>query len=84
MFNSAIHGRNTTHITNFHQSVLNLSLFQKESLNMGIKINNNLPPFMKRTSDNSKEFESFLRNIFYSNPICTSDEYFSHNTNRGD
>jgi hypothetical protein len=80
MFNSEIHGRNTRQITNFYQSVSNLSLFQKGILNMGIKINNNLPSVMKRTSDNSKEFESLLRNVLYSNPVCTLDEYVNHNT----
>ena len=47
---------------------------------MGIKIYNNLPSFIKRTLDNSKEFKSLLRNFFYSNPFFKKDEYFNHNT----
>ena len=49
-------------------------------LNMDIKIYNNLPSFIKRTLDNSKEFKSPLRIFFYSNPFYTMEEYFNHNT----
>jgi len=47
MFNSEIHRRNNRQITNFHQPISNLSLYQKGILNMGIKLNNNLPSFVK-------------------------------------
>ena len=52
MFDSEIHRRNTRHITNFHQPISNLSLYHKGILNMGVKINYNSPPFVKRTLDN--------------------------------
>jgi hypothetical protein len=38
MFYSGIHGRNTRQITNFRQLILNLSLYQKWILNMGMTI----------------------------------------------
>jgi hypothetical protein len=80
VFNSEIHRRNTRQITHFHQPILNLSLYQKGILNMGIQLNNNIPSFVKRTLDNSSEFKSLLRNILYFNSICTLDRYFNHNT----
>jgi hypothetical protein len=75
MFNSEIRGRNTRQIKNFHRPISNVSLYQTGILNSGIKIYNNLPPFLKRTSYNSKEFKSLLRNFLYSNPVHTLDEY---------
>jgi hypothetical protein len=48
-------------------------------LNIGIKIYNNLPSFIKRTWDNSKKFKSLLRNILYYNLFYTLDKYFNHN-----
>jgi hypothetical protein len=78
-FNSEIHGKNTRQIKNFHQLISNLSLYQTGILNRGIKIYNNLPPFLKRTSYNSKEFKSLLRNFLYSNPFYTLDEHVNHN-----
>jgi len=78
MFNSEIHGRNTRQIKNFHQPMSNLSLYQTGILNSGIKIYNNLPPFLKRTSYNSKEFTALLRSVLYSNPVCTLNEYVNH------
>jgi hypothetical protein len=80
MFNSEINGRSTRQITNFHQPISNLSLYKKGILNMGIKSNNNLPCFIKRTLDNNNKFKSLLRNILYFNPFCKLDEYFNHNT----
>jgi len=71
MFDSEICGRNTRQFKNFHQQISNLSLYQTGILNSGIKIYNNLPPFLKRTSYNSKEFKSLARNFLYSNPVHT-------------
>ena len=47
---------------NFHQPISNLSLYQKVIRNVGIKIYNNLPSFIKRTLDNmsSMEFKKLL------------------------
>jgi len=78
MFNSEIHGRNTRQIKNFHQPISNLSLYQTGILNSGIKIYNNLPPFLKRASYNSTEFKLLLRNFLHSNPVYTLDEYVNH------
>jgi hypothetical protein len=80
VLNSEMHRRNTRKITNFHQPIPNLSLYQKGILNMGIKLNNNLPSFVKRTLDNNNEFKSLLRNVLYFSPIYTLDKYFKHNT----
>ena len=67
-------------ITNFHQPISNVSMYQKGILNMAFKTYINLPSFIKRTLDNSYEFISLLRNFFNNNPFYTMDEYFNHNT----
>jgi len=47
---------------------------------MGIKIYINLPSFINRTLDNSKEFILHLRNFFYNNAFYKMDKYLNHNT----
>ena len=81
MFNSEIHRRNTRQITNFLQPKSNLSLYQKGILNMGIKIYNNLPSFIKRILDNSKDFKSFIPvpSIQRTN-ISTTTQHLGHYT----
>jgi len=54
-------------------------LYQTGILNRGIKIYTNLPPFLKRTTYNTKEFKSLLRNFLYSNPFYTMDKNINHN-----
>jgi hypothetical protein len=78
LFNSGIHGRDTRQIKKLYQPISNLFLYQTGILNSGIKIYNNLPPFLKRASYNSKEVKSLLRNFLYSNPVCKLDEYVDH------
>jgi hypothetical protein len=46
---------------------------------MGIKIYINLPPFIRRTLDNIKEFILLPKSFFYNNPFFTMNEYFNHN-----
>ena len=70
VFNSEICSIDNRQITNNHQLIWNLS-YQKWVLSMSIKIENNLPSFIKRTSDNSKEFKSLLSNFLYSNLFYT-------------
>ena len=45
-----------------------------------IKLNNNLPSFIKRILNTSNEFKSLLRNVLYFSSLCTLDIYFNHNT----
>jgi hypothetical protein len=75
-----MHGRNTGQVTNLHQPIPNLSLYQRRIHNTGIKIYSNLPSFIERASDISNEFKSLLKNFIYSNYFYTLDGYLNYNT----
>ena len=46
---------------------------------MGTKIYNNLPSYIKDTSDNLNKFKSLLKKFLYSNLFYTLKEYFNYN-----
>ena len=77
--NYSIHKRNTRQGSNLHQSTVSLSLYQKGIINMGIKIYNNLPSFIKESNTTPQEFKSLLKSFLYSNTFYTLDEYFNYN-----
>ena len=79
VYNYDIHKRNTRQTSNLRQSTISLSLYQKGVINMGIKIYNNFPSFIKEPNATPQEFKSLLKNCLYSNTFCTLDEYFNYN-----
>ena len=60
---SNIHGSNTRNGSDFHQTISNLSLYQRGSYRMGLKVFNSLPTCIKDTSYNVKEFKCLLKNF---------------------
>ena len=50
--NSDIHGSNTRQRSNIHQTTSNLSLYQRGTYYMGIKVFNSLPSYIKYLSHN--------------------------------
>jgi hypothetical protein len=58
--------------------MVSLSLYQKGVINMGIKICNNLPSFIKESNTTPQEFKSLLKSFLYSNTFYTLDEYFNY------
>jgi hypothetical protein len=77
--NYEVHNINTGQIRNLHQPTTSLSLYQKGIINMGTKIYNNLPSYIKDTSDNLNKFKSLLKKFLYSNLFYTLKEYFNYN-----
>jgi hypothetical protein len=77
--NYDVHKRNTRQGSDLHQPSTSLSLYQKNKINMGIKIYNNLPLFIKESIATPKQFKFHLKNFLYSNTFYTLEEYFNHN-----
>ena len=77
--NSEIHSINIRHIRNLHQPTTSLTLDQKGINNMGTKIYNNLPSYIKDISANLNKLKSILKNFLYSNSFYTLKEYFRYN-----
>ena len=50
--NSNIHGRNTRYGSDIHQTISYLSLYQRASYDMGLKVFNNLPAYVRDISYN--------------------------------
>jgi len=55
------HTKSTRHFNNFYQPVTNLTIYQRGVHYVGIKIFNNLPPYIKDISNNVKKFEICLK-----------------------
>jgi len=54
--NSENHTKGTQQNNNFYQPITNLTVYQKRADYMGIKIFNNLPPYIKDLSNNVRKF----------------------------
>jgi hypothetical protein len=77
--NLNINCRNTRQSYNLHQTTSNLSLYQRGTYCMGIKIFNSLLSYIKNLSHNIKQFKLVLKNFLYLNYFYTLDEYFNCN-----
>jgi hypothetical protein len=77
--NYDIHKWNTRQGSYLHQATVTLSLYEKGIINMGIKMYNCLPLFIKESYTTPQVFKSLLKNFLYSNTFYTLDEYFNYN-----
>ena len=76
--NSENHTKGTRRSNNFYQPITNLTVYQKEVHYMGIKIFNNLPPYIKNLSNNVRKFEIYLNRFLHTHPFYSIEEYFQH------
>ena len=53
-----------------------MTKFQKGVSNLGTKVFNMLPSYIKIESDNPKKFKLVLQKFLYKNPFYSLDEYF--------
>jgi hypothetical protein len=53
-----------------------VTTFQKEVSNLGAKVFNMLPSYIKIESDNLKKFKLVLQTFLYENSFYSLDEYF--------
>jgi hypothetical protein len=58
--------------------------FQKGVSNLGAKVFNMLPSYIKIESDNSKKFKLVLQKILYEKSFYSLDEYFQSRKVRGE
>ena len=61
---------------NFHQPSVNVTKFQKGMSNLGAKVFNMLPSYIKIESDNPKKFKLALQRFLYKNSFYSLDEHF--------
>jgi hypothetical protein len=55
-FNSEIHNINTRYNNNLHYPVCNLTVYQKGTYDLGMKVFNNLPSSIKNLTNETKQF----------------------------
>ena len=77
--NSEIHNINTRNKSNPHLSISNLSVDQKETYYIGIRVFNSLPYQTKELCHNRTQFKRALKNFLYFHSFYTLDEYISYN-----
>jgi hypothetical protein len=79
--NSEIHNINTRTESDLHLPLSHLSISQKGTYYMGIKVFNSLPVPIKDLSHNIEQFKSALKSFLYFHSICTLDDYFDYKKN---
>jgi hypothetical protein len=77
-FISEVHNRNTRQGSNLYQPSAHLSLYQKGTYYMGIKLFNSLPPQLKHLYNDHKCFKFALKDFLYCHSFYTLEEYFDH------
>jgi hypothetical protein len=75
--NSEIYHFDTRQHANFHQPSVNVTKFKKDVSNLGVKVFNMLPSYIKMESDNPKKFKMALQKFLYENSFYSLEEYFS-------
>jgi hypothetical protein len=85
--NSEINHFDTRQHVNFHQPSVNVTKFQKEVSNLGAKVFNMLPSYIKiesEESDNPKKFKLVLQTFLYESSFYSLDEYFQFRKVKGE
>jgi hypothetical protein len=80
-FISDIHSRNTGQGSNLYKPSSNLSLYQRGTYYMGIKIFNSLPPYLKKLHNDSRLFRLALKDYLYTHSFYTLQEYYNLDNN---
>jgi len=75
--NSENHTKSTRQFNNFYQPVTNFIVYQNGVHYMGIRIFNNLPPYIKDIS-NVKKFEIYLKRFLHTHSFYSIEEYFQY------
>jgi len=78
ILNSENHSKGTRQLNNLHHPITNLTIYQKGAHYMGIRIFNNLPPYIKEISNNILKFENCLKRFLHIHSFYSLEEYFQH------
>jgi hypothetical protein len=81
--NSENYTKSTKQANNLYQPTTNLTIHQRGVYYMGIQIFNNLPPYIKGTSTNVKNFETRLKRFLHTYYFYTLEEYFQYSSITG-
>jgi hypothetical protein len=76
--NSENYTKSTRQFSNFYQPITNFTIYQKGVHYMGIKIFNNIPPYIKDVSNNVRKFEICLKRFLYIHSFYSIEEYFQN------
>ena len=69
ILNSQNHTKGTRQLNNLYHPITNLTVYQKGAHYMGIRIFNNLPPYIKEISYNIEKFENSLKQFLHIHSI---------------
>jgi len=59
------HTKSTRQFNHFYQPITNFTVYQRGVHYMGIRIFNNLPPYIKDVSNNVRKFEIYLKRFLH-------------------
>ena len=79
ILNTENHTKSTRQLNNLYHPITNLTVYQRGVHYMGIRIFNNLPPYIKDISNNVKKFENCLKRFLHIHSFYSLEEYFQHN-----
>ena len=79
MLNSENHTKSARQLNNLYHPITSLTVYQRGVHYMGIRIFNNLPPFIKDTFNNTKKFENSLKRFLHIHSFYSLEEYFQQN-----
>jgi len=72
------HTKGTRQFNNFYQPITNLTVYQQGVHYMGIRIFNNLLPYIKDLSNNVRKFEIYLKRFQHIHSFYSIEEYFQY------
>jgi len=75
--NNEIHQHGTRQIYNFHLPPANLEKYQSGVYYMGIKLYNNLHPYIKMESSDIKKFESLLKKFLIKHTFYSLNKFYN-------
>jgi hypothetical protein len=70
------HTKSTRQLNHFYQPITSFEIYQRGVHCIGIKIFNNLPPYITDIPNNVREFETFLKRFLHIHSFYSIEEYF--------
>ena len=80
VLNSENHTKSIRQLHNFYHPLADLTVYQKGAHYMGIKIFNNLLPYIKGMSNKIKKFENCLKQFLHVHSFYSLEEYFQRSS----
>ena len=84
ILNSENHTKSTRQFNHFYQPITNLTIYQRGVHYIGIKIFNNIPPYIKDMSNNVGKFEICLKQFLHIHSFYPQKNIFNINLSQAD